>query len=413
MNKKLKQVLCLILSMTMVLGTLTACTQNSEENKSNNESNVKTEVSSTNDTSTNDTSTDETKTSETDGIYAGIEPLESSIKLNFGYLTGSHHGMIIYMIDKLGGFEQVGITANIEAFGNGPVMVEAMASDSWDCGTIGLGGVLTGVISQEMLIIGAAARDFDSLRIFAKNDSNIVTAGKTLADYPNVYGTADVWKGKEVLVPTGSTLHYVLSTGLSKFGLSDTDVAMTHMDVTSVNTALRANKGEVGAVWGSFTYAEALNQDYTVVMSANDLGIELPTVMCANPRSYSDPAKYEAIKKWMELYFATVDWIYANDENFTKAVEMFTEINEEAGATGTLEENNIVLTNNPHYTLAENVQFFNEKTEDGAMLQIEAMHHDPLVFYINNGSYKEGDDAKLLGGYFKADIINELAQAAK
>ena len=242
-----------------------------------------------------------------------------------------------------------------------------------------------------------------------KNDSDIVAAGKNLEEYPNVYGTADTWKGKEILVPTGSTLHYVLSTGLDKFGLSDTDVAMTHMEVTGINTALRADKGEVGALWGSFAYADEMNQDYTVVMSANDLDIELPTVMCANPRSYEDPKKYEAIKKWMELYFATVDWIYSSDENFAQAAQMFTDINEAAGATGTLEENTIVLENNRHYTLEENQAMFNENAEGTSMLQIEQMHYDPLLFYIGSGSYNEGDQDKLLGGYFKADMINELA----
>lgn len=111
----------------------------------------------------------------------------------------------------------------------------------------------------------------------------------------------------------------------------------------------------------------------------------------------------------MELYFATVDWIYSSEEHFDKAVEMFTEINEEAGATGTLEENRTVLENNRHYSLSDNVKLFNEKTEDGSMLLIEAMHNDPLLFYIKNGSYQKGDDTKLLGGYFKADIINEIA----
>lgn len=394
MRRRLQKCFCLLLSLLLVLGTLTACSQSAEKTDNNGVA--------------GNSGKEETKKEEA-GIYDGIEPLETETVLNFGYLTGSHHGMIIYMIDKMGGYEKAGIRANIETFGNGPVMVEAMASDSWDCGTIGLGGVLTGVISQDMVVIGAAARDYDSLRIFAKNDSDIVSAGNTLKDYPDIYGTADTWKGKEILIPTGSTLHYVLSTGLSKFGLSDTDVAMTHMDVPGINTALRANKGEIGALWGSFTYADEMKENYTVVMSANDLGIELPTVMCANPRSYEDPAKYKAIKKWMELYFATVDWIYSSEEHFDKAVEMFTEINEEAGATGTLEENRTVLENNRHYSLSDNVKLFNEKTEDGSMLLIEAMHNDPLLFYIKNGSYQKGDDTKLLGGYFKADIINEIA----
>lgn len=392
MKKNWSKALSLLLIAGMITGNMAACGGTAENNE-------KSGVASGN----------ETETEVGAGIYDDIEPLAEPVALNFGYLTGSHHGMIIYMIEKLGGYEKVGIEANIEVFGNGPVMVEAMMSDSWDCGTLGLGGVLTGIISQDMYVIGAAARDYDSLRIFAKNDSDIVAAGKNLEEYPNVYGTADTWKGKEILVPTGSTLHYVLSTGLDKFGLSDTDVAMTHMEVTGINTALRADKGEVGALWGSFAYADEMNQDYTVVMSANDLDIELPTVMCANPRSYEDPKKYEAIKKWMELYFATVDWIYSSDENFAQAAQMFTDINEAAGATGTLEENTIVLENNRHYTLEENQAMFNENAEGTSMLQIEQMHYDPLLFYIGSGSYNEGDQDKLLGGYFKADMINELA----
>jgi len=398
MKKNLKSVLCLVLITTILIGILSACGTTKQPTPSESAA-----------PSDSPASTGTGSSSITDEIYGGIEPLANPINLNFGYLTGSHHGMVIYMIERLGGFEKVGITPNIEVFGNGPVMVEAMASDSWDVGTIGLGGVLTGVISQEMLVIGAAARDFDSLRILARNDSDIVKAGKTLSDYPNVYGTKEVWKGKEILLPTGSSLHYILSTGLSKFGLSDSDVAMTHMDVPGVNTALRAGKGEIGAMWGSFVYAEDIADNFTVVMSANDLGIELPTVMVANPRSYKDPAKYEAIKKWMELYFATVDWIYSSEENFEYTVELFTDINEAAGATGTVEENRIVLKNNQHYNLDDNYRLFNEKENN--MLLIEAMHYNPLQFYIKNGSYAQGDDQKLLGGYFKADIINELYSA--
>lgn len=415
---KMKKLLCIALSLALVLGALTACGEN---NQNNNPSSGNTNVNTPSDDRQgagdegqgnvpDDGQTSGALTLE--DVYAGIEPLAEPVNLNLGYMTGSHHGMITQLINKFGGYEKVGINPNIETFGTGPVMVEAMRSDSWDCGTTGLGGVLMGVINDQMLVIGAAARDYGSLTIFAKNDSDIVAAGQTLADQPGVYGTADTWRGKEILVPTGSTLHYVLSTGLEKFGLSDTDVAMTHMDVTGVNTALRAGQGEIGAVWGSFAYSD-LNEKFTPVMTANDLGIELPVVVVANPRSYADPVKYEAIKKYVELYYATIDWIYSSEENFAQTCEWFTEINEEAGAIGTVEENRAVLENDKHYSLQENVALFNEKSADGSMLRIEEMHYNPLMFYIQNGNYQSGDEVKLLGGYFKADIINELAAQAK
>lgn len=346
---------------------------------------------------------------DTSAVYAGIEPLETPMKLNLGYLSGSHHGMVSFLIDRLGGYDKVGLDVEIQTFGNGPVMVEAMASNAWDAGTIGLGGTLTGVISQGMYIIGAAARDVDSLRVLARNDSDLVADGVTVPE-KNVYGTKEHWMGKEVLIPNGTTLHYTLSTGLETLGLTDKDVSIIHMDVPNVNTALRAKKGEVGAMWGSFVYADDINEDFTVVINATDLGIDLPTVMCANPTSYNDPEKYKAIKKWMELYFATVDFIQASDENFEWTCEQFTEINEEQGVISTVEENRNVLAYSSHYTLEENYSYFNEKVEAGH-LRIEDMHVKPLQFYINLGSYAPESQEALLGGYFLGNLINEIHDA--
>lgn len=345
----------------------------------------------------------------TAGIYDNIAPLGSPTDLSIGYLTGSHHGMISYMIQKLGGFEKVGINASIQVFGNGPVMVEA--TDSWDCGAYGIGGTLTGVISQGHYIIGAAARDYNTLDIFARTDSPIVKAGKTLADYPNLYGTADAWKGTEVYVPTGTTLQYVLATGLSKFEIKDTDIKMTHMDVPSINTALQAGQGEVGALWGAFALNTQDSKDFTMVMSANDLGIELPIAMVANPKSYDDPVKHAAIEKWMELYFATVNWINASEDNFNKAAQMFTDINDEQGVKSTVEQNSWILKHDCHYTLDENYKMYHTKSADGTMSLYEKMNYDPLMFFIQAGNYKPEDAQKFLGGYFKSDMVDDLYNA--
>ena len=99
MRRRLQKCFCLLLSLLLVLGTLTACSQSAEKTDNN--------------TVTGNSGKEEA------GIYDGIEPLETETELNFGYLTGSHHGMIIYMIDKMGGYEKAGIRANIETFGNG------------------------------------------------------------------------------------------------------------------------------------------------------------------------------------------------------------------------------------------------------------------------------------------------------
>ncbi len=354
----------------------------------------------------NVSSAPKTISDKTSGIYDNIKPLSTPTNLRIGYLTGSHHGMISYMIQKLGGFKKAGINATIQVFGNGPVMVEA--TDSWDCGTYGIGGILTGIISKDHYIIGAAARDYNTLDIFARNSSPIVKAGKTLSNYPNIYGTADTWKGKEVYVPSGTTLQYVLATGLSKFGLNTTDIKMIHMDVPSINTALIAGRAEVGALWGSFALDLQNSKDFTIVMCANDLGIQLPIAMVANPKSYNDPIKHAAIEKWMELYFATVDWINASEDNFNKAAQMFTEINEEQGIKSTIEQNAWILKHDCHYTLQENYDMYHKKSDDGRLSIYEKMCYDALLFFIKAGNYKPEDAQKFQAGYFKSNIIDDL-----
>lgn len=391
----MKRLISILLILLLSLGTIAGCggSTTSEPSESG------------------DSPSAETNEPSEPGIYDGIEPLAESVDLNIGYLNGSNHGAITWMIERFGGFEKVGINLNVEVFGNGPVMVEALASDSWDCGTVGLGGTLTGVITQGMYVVGAAISDYETQRILARNDSDIVADGVTIPEY-NIYGKPETWKGKEVLLPNGTTLHYMLSVGVEKLGLSDKDVKITHMDVTNVNTAMRANQGELGGMWGNFVYADDVPEKFTVVMSAADLGINLPTVMVVNPKSYNDPKKYEAIKKWMELYFATIDWMTSSDEAFREAAEIFTDINEEQGVMGTVEENMLVLKQEC-YTLGMNHDYFNNKSADGKMLLIEEMHYAPLLFYIEQGSYKPDAAEKLLGGFFKNDIINELYSAKK
>ena len=342
-------------------------------------------------------------------IYDSVAPLDSQTNLTIATLAGSHHAFVVFLMEKMGAYEKAGIKSEIVTFGNGPVQMEALVSDSWDCGTTGLGGVLVGASKYGAYIIGAAAQDRNSLRIFAKNDTDIVKEGATTEN--NVYGTADAWKGQEILVTTGSTLHYTLAVGLNELGLELDAVNLTHMDVASVNTALLADQGKIGGVWGSYAYGGALNSRYTPVMNAKDLGLNICVVLVANPNSYNNSAKYDAIQKYVEMYYKTIDWIYASEENTRYAAELFTEINEKNGVVGTVEENYTTLTNDTYYTLEDAYNMFHDKTTaaDGTeMTVIEEAHYGPLDFYVANGYYEPDTLSALLQGNFKSDILDAL-----
>lgn len=340
-------------------------------------------------------------------VYNGIQPLENKTRLVISTHAGTHHGFIIYLIKQFGGYEKAGIDAEIITFSNGPVQMESLTSNSWDCGTTGLGGVLNGVLRNNLVVVGPAAMDNASINIYAKNTTDIVKTGPTTAH--NVYGTAEQWKGREIVATTGSTIHHTLALGLADLGLSLDDVKVTHMDVSSANTALLAGKADIGGVWGAYSYGEALNANYTKVMGAGDLETNISVTLVANPNSYADPVKKAAIAKFVELFYATSAWVYADDgANLDQAAEYFTAISEEGGVTSTVKANMTTLTHDKLYTLDEAYSMFNDKTADGYM-PLYAGHRGPLAFYVDTiGNYTASDLANFKVDNFDASIVNSL-----
>ena len=400
----MKKSICLVLVLILLTGIIGACGSQST-----------TTAATTKATSAATTGgTTAATTAAAKGPFDGVEPLATPVTLRVGQLNGSHHGFGTVLVDKLGGFAKVGIKVEYAVFGNGPVMVEA--KNSWDIGSYGIGGTLAGAISQDIKVVGIAARDNGSLQFFAKPDSDIVKAGKVTAGTKELYGTAATWKGKEIYLPTGTTLHYTLIKGLEKLGLTQADVKLTHMDVTNINTAMMAGQGTVGGLWGNFTYG-AISQKWTAVMKAKDVGVELVTVLAANPDTLKDPNKEKAVQKWVELYYRAVDWLFENGQldpaNKKQALDFYIAWNDSTGVKSTAAELEPYLNDNQHYTLEENYKMFTTKSADGKMLVAEQINYDPLMFFIKNGNYKETDAAKFLDGKTVSKYVLDIYAKAK
>lgn len=340
-------------------------------------------------------------------LYDDVAPLAENTKLVISTHAGTHHAFIVFLIEQFGGYDKANIDADIVTFSGGPVQMEALTSNSWDCGTTGIGGVFNGVLRNDLVVIGPAAKDNASINIFAKNDSDIVKTGPTTPS--GVYGTAEEWRGKEIAVTTGTTLHYTLSQGLAELGLGLDDVSIIHMDVSGVNTALLAGRAEIGGVWGSYSYGEALNKAYTPVITALGLNSDISITLVANPNSYNDPAKKEAIAKFVELYYKTAEWVYANDgANLDKAAEYFTAINENSGITSTKEANLTTLTKDKITTLEEAYNMVSSTTESGFTPLFDS-HYNLLEFYATNiGSYTLQDLEDFKKATFDGSIIIDL-----
>lgn len=330
-----------------------------------------------------------------------IEPLEETVDLTIGTLSACGHSLPIYIADQKGWFAEAGLNVSWEVFANGPTMSEAMAADAWDCGTTGIGGVITATTGYGAIVLGVSTDDSKTHCAFARSDSPIVQAGKgNLEDYPEVYGDADSWRGAEIMLPKGTTAHYILCKTLEQFGLTDADVNIAAMDVSNANTAFLAGQGDVAGLWGSIIFAED-KADYTVVTGGELIDIGSVSNCVANPRSME--SKGDAVLKWFECYEMAIQWINENPE---ETVEYYIQHLEEQGMETSYEVAEKEVAANRFITLEENHELFH--TEENGMSKQESLIYNALAFFVEQGNYEPEALEELLNDHFPSDSVDEL-----
>jgi len=339
----------------------------------------------------------------TEGLPWRIEKLPSKVKLEIGGLVAGPHVLPSYIAQQKGWLDEVGIEIEFHMFPNGPAMSEALGANVWDCGTLGIGGVITGIVGFDAIILGLSTNDQGTHRTFVRPDHPIALAGKGhLPGYPEVYGTADAWRGAEIMLPSGTTAHFIMAKTLEQFGLTMDDVNLVSMDVTSGNTAFKAGQGDVVSLWGNFIFTED-KDDFVVATGGREIDIETCGSLIANPVSLAGP-KREAIVKWLEVYFMTVEWII---DNLEEATQYFVEHSEYEGIIANYDETLTLMRANGFHTMEANVEAFNLRVQDGRMSRQEEYIYKPLLFFVEQGNYEPFTLDKLLEGYFPPEYVME------
>ena len=344
-------------------------------------------------------------------IYSGVEPLEEPVKVRFALFAGSMQTFPFYLMEKLGGLEMVGISAEFSVFGTGPVMVEAQ--NSWDISSYGIGGVLVGTQVHRTGLVAATMNDL-ALRIYAHKDDPIVKAGNNIPECPELYGTKETWKGREIYLPTGTTMHYTTLLALAKFGLTEKDIKITHMSATSAVTALRAGKGgELASATGPVAFSKEFEENnFVPVIDAKDVDVGIVCAMAVNPDFCKDPKYAPVIKKVLEMWFITTKWIEENIEE--EAKDLFIIMAEGQGVKIDPEAIIAYSKRSTFPTLEENYEWATTMTKanDGRMMKvIEAKAYNPTIFFIEKGNYEPEILDQILSGVFMTEYIEEIYEA--
>lgn len=368
----MKKVFALLIVLLMLFSVVACAQKTTEKSTATPVPTVSTsaEVSATKD-----------NTVKADGMLWGVEPLPEKTKLRVAYISSTSPPLTTYIAKEKGWFDAVNLEIEMVVFPNGPAQMEA--SSAWDCASTGIGGVITGVIGHNLKVLGTAARDEGGHQaFFARKDSPIVLAGKGHTSIPELYGTADTWKGKNILCAAGTTNHYVLYKTLQAFGLSTKDVNLINMDISSANTAFLAGQGDVLGVWGPLLYADDKKD---LVMVSNDAWVKTGIVTNYVASAEGWGSKQAAIEKWLEVTIMGGEWAMQNVE---EAAQYMVDMNEFDGFTTTLKDNKTIIEDNPFATLEDNYNYYTKKNDQG-MFIAKSQIYNPMSVFVEMGKYSK------------------------
>lgn len=373
---KMKRILALCLSVTMLVGSLAGCAG----------------------------SGDSAPAASAGSANSGAAKPAKTYQLNVSGLNGSLNYTPVYIAEEKGWFKEAGLDISDVMFDNGPVQMEALGSNAWDIACTGVGGVLSGTIGYDAVIVGASNSDNGTQAIFARNDSKIVKAGAGHNSLnKEIVGDAESWKGATVLCNSGTVLQYLLLKTLKGFGLDMNAVKFVAMDSPTANSAFLAGQGDLAVLTGAVSFS-ADKKNYTRVSSGNWADTGLMCNFVANKTSFADADKKEAMKLFMQVYFKTLDWMKSNpDESY----QMLVDFSEKCGNTLSLDTAKVYLSQDKYYSLDEVYSMMHDKAATGDYTKMEGQLIDVLNFFIQYGNYKKGDVDKFKG-HIDTSLIDAL-----
>ena len=239
-----------------------------------------------------------------------------------------------------GVFDKYGIVIdydNVPWYSAGAPQLEAQPGGEWDIGLIGYTAAIRAATAYDMANIGMCGFD-TSDAVICREDSDIYQAGKGQIDgYPNIYGTADLWKGKTVILTLATTRDVCMQMVLGAMGLTYDDVTVLNMDNDSGWQAFLNGEGDLWVPAGSFG-AQALANDssFKKIADINDVDLAMFNTF-VTPIDWA-AANRDEVVHFMAAFLEAIMWCGDPANKETMAEYYQTIMKEEGGIDYTLAE---------------------------------------------------------------------------
>lgn len=262
----MKRVLALLVTMTMVGSMLMGC------GSSVSDSNQQTEGEET-------------------------AAIDENHKLRVGVLAAMTALPVVDMVNN-GLDKENGIEIELVNFSTGAPMNEAMAAGELDVSFIGAAAVFS-LANNNSKMIGEICTDTVAIDLIARGDSDIVAAGATNSEYPDVIGSADSVKGKTILCPAGTLSQFEVTKYLDVFGLTTDDVTFVPMEYAQAYQAFKTGEGDILATRSPQTYTAVDDEGLVSVASMKNLKADATAQIVVSESTFDN--KQDALATMMTL----------------------------------------------------------------------------------------------------------------
>lgn len=225
------------------------------------------------------------------------------------------HGLPLWHAEKAGWLKDAPFTDTFMLFASGAPQTEALAADQWDVGAMGTVPTMMASMRYGYKLIGISNEEGATNDLWVRPDSPLLKHKGANPAYPDIFGTAEDWKGKKILVTTVSTGHYALTATLERLGLKDSDVDIVHMEQGQAMTAFNAGQGDILQLWAPLSYvAEAKGWTRVSsgaaakVMIAGGIGVR---------KEFAEQHP-DLVVAWLDLYMRGVEGMKEHPEQYVK-----------------------------------------------------------------------------------------------
>lgn len=171
------------------------------------------------------------------GVAAGLAGLTAwpalaqAQRVRVGYIADFHGASMVAVANKLDLWKKHGLAADIKAFTNGPIQIQALGAGDLDFGYIGPGALWLPITGRAKLI-----------------SMNVVGFSDRVIAQPGIKSIQEL-RGKTVAVPEGTSGDMLLRLALQANGMKVEDVKRITMDPSTIVTAFASGQVDGAGIW--------------------------------------------------------------------------------------------------------------------------------------------------------------------